>query len=384
MQSMVARGSPEHRRSSMAASDTGPIFIYVGTYTQSLPHVQAKAVGIYVYSMEADGGDWKLVQAVPDVPNPSYLALHPSRRFLYAVNEVGALDGERGGAVSAFAVDPASGKLTYLNRRSTHGEDPCHLTVEPSGRHVLAANYSGGSIAAFRILEDGSVSASTDFHQHVGKSVNPARQNEPHAHSINVDPTGRFALVCDLGQDRVIVYQLDLDAGKLTPHSWVASEPGVGPRHLDFHPNGRNAYVIDEIGNTMTAYSWNGAAGKLDEIQRISTLPEGAEVQNNTADVHVHPSGRFVYGSNRGHDSIGAFAIDGATGKLTPLGHESTLGGTPRNFAIGLSGGYLYAANQSTDTVTVYRIDEGSGLLAHTGQQFDVPTPVCLKMTRLG
>ena len=368
----------------MPVTDAGPAYVYVGTYTRSLPHVQAKAEGIYVYRMDAEGGDWRHVQTVPDVPNPSYLTLHPSRRFLYAVNEVGEIDGERGGAVSAFSVDPASGKLTFLNRRSTHGEDPCHLTVEPSGRYVLASNYSGGSVAMFRVQEDGSVSPSTDFHQHVGKSVNAERQNEPHAHSINVDPTGRFALVCDLGQDRVIVYRLELDSGKLVPHGWVASEPGVGPRHLDFHPNGRLAYVIDEIGNTMTTYAWDGANGQLEALQSVSTLPEGTSLPNGTADVHVHRSGRFVYGSNRGHDSIAILAIDATSGKLSSIGHESTLGKTPRNFSLDASGRYLYAANQNSDTVVAYQIDEGTGKLTPTGQQFDVPTPVCIKMARFG
>jgi 6-phosphogluconolactonase len=368
----------------MTDAGSGAVYIYVGTYTRSLPHVQAKAEGIYVYRMDAEGGDWKHVQTVPDVPNPSYLALHPSRRYLYAVNEVGDLDGEKGGAVSAFAVDGATGRLTYLNRRSTHGEDPCHLTVEPSGQLVLAANYTGGSVAAFRIQGDGSISPSTDFHQHVGKSVNPDRQQEPHAHSVNVDPTGRFAIVCDLGQDRVIVYRLDVGGGKLVAHSWVAAEAGVGPRHLDFHPNGRFAYVIDEIGNTLSAYSWDSGAGRLEALQHVSTLPVGYTLRSHTADVHVHPSGRFVYGSNRGHDSIAAFGIDPESGRLTPLGHESTRGETPRNFTIDLSGRYLYAANQNSGTVAAYQIDQSTGKLTPTGQLFEVPTPVCLKMTRLG
>ncbi len=368
----------------MASRGSGPVYVYVGTYTRSLPHAQGKAEGIYVYRMDADGDDWRHVQTVPDVPNPSYLAIHPSGRYLYAANEVAELDDQRGGAVSAFAIDPSSGKLTYLNRQSTHGEDPCHLTVEPSGRLVLAANYSGGSVAVFRVQDDGSVSPSTDFHQHVGKSVNPERQNQPHAHSINVDPSGRFAIVCDLGQDRVIVYRLDVGAGKIVPHGWVGSEPGVGPRHLEFHPNGRFAYVIDEIGNTLTTCAWDARAGHLEVLQHVSTLPEGTTLRSHTADVHVHPSGRFVYGSNRGHDSIALFAVDQGTGMLTPLGHESTQGRTPRNFALDLSGSYLYAANQGTDTVAAYRIDQDTGKLTPTGQRFEVPTPVCIKMTRLG
>lgn len=368
----------------MTATDSGGAYIYVGTYTRSLPHVQAKAEGIYVYRMADEGGEWRHVQTVADVPNPSYLALHPSRRYLYAVNEVGELDGEKGGAVSAFSVDPGTGKLTYLNRQSTHGEDPCHLCVEPSGRLVIAANYSGGSVAVFRVQPDGRVSPSTDFHQHVGSSVNRERQNEPHAHSANVDPTGRFALVCDLGQDKVVVYRLDLGMGKLVPHSDVASEPGVGPRHLEFHPNGRLAYAIDEIGNTVTAYAWNGAKGELSALQHISTLPAGTSVRNHTADIHIHPSGRFAYGSNRGHDSIAGFSIEAGTGKLAAIGHESTQGSTPRNFTLDLSGRYLYAANQSTDTVVAFRVEEATGQLTPTGQVIATPTPVCLKMTRLG
>jgi 6-phosphogluconolactonase len=331
--------------------------------------------------MDPVSGALTLVHTVADVPNPSFLALHPSRRYLYAVNAVPEIDGHPGGAVSAFAIDPATGALTFLNRQSSHGAGPCHVSVEHTGRFVLAANYGGGSVVMFPVQSDGSLAAASDFVQHTGSSVNPRRQEGPHAHSITPDPANRFALACDLGLDNVLVYRLDLEAGRLIPNDppFVRTHPGAGPRHLDFHPNGRYVYVINELDSTLTVFTYDAERGVLEEIQTISTLPEDFAGQNTCADVHVHPAGRFVYGSNRGHDSIAIFRVDEGTGRLDAVGHVPTQGQTPRNFAIDPSGTFLYAANQQSDTIVAFRIDQGMGQLAPTGHVLSIPTPVCVK-----
>ena len=319
------------------------------------------------------------------MPNPSFLALHPNGRFLYAVNEGLETGDQPGGAVSAFARDPESGNLTYLNRELSHGTDPCHLTVDLGGRCVLAANYSSGSVAVLPIGADGRVGPATYVDQHSGSSVHQ-RQQGPHAHAIPLDPTGRFALCPDLGMDQLFVYRLDAAAGTLSPNDPPGARlaPGSGPRHLDFHPSKPWVYVINELGSTVTTFAWDGERGTLGEIQTVSTLPETYMGRSTCADIHVAPSGRFVNGSNRGHDSIAAFAIDEATGALTPLGHTPTGGRTPRNFAIDPTGTYLFAANQDTDTIVTFRLDAATGQLTPTGQVTNVPSPVCLKLVQAG
>jgi 6-phosphogluconolactonase len=315
------------------------------------------------------------------VVNPSFLAIHPNRRFLYAIGEVGQFAGGKGGAVSAFAVDPESGKLTLLNQKSSRGPGPCHVVIDKSGANVLVANYGGGSVACLPIGEDGRLGDATSFIQHKGSSVNRQRQEGPHAHSINLDPANRFAFAPDLGLDKIMIYRLDAAGHLLTPNDPPAATvaPGSGPRHFDFHPNGRFAYAINELASTITAFEYDAERGTLQTIQTVTTLPEGFEGKSFTADVHVHPSGKFVYGSNRGHDSIAIFAVDSATGKLTPIGCESTQGKTPRNFGIDPTGAYLLAANQDTDNVVVLRIDAATGKLEPTGQSIRVPMPVCVK-----
>ena len=359
--------------------------VFVGSYTSHLPLARGTSDGIMVYRFDSATGDLALAQAIPDVVNPTFLALHPTGRFLYAVNEVLEWEGEASGGVTAFAVDPTNGNLTALGTRPTQGGDPCHLSVDRTGKYVLVANYGGGSVAMFPIQPDGSLGEFSDFKQHVGSSVDPDRQREPHAHSITVDPTNRFAMVADLGQDKIVVYRLDLGSGKLLPSDppFVSTNPGAGPRHFDFHPSGRFAYVIDELDLTLSAYEYDSSRGTLRAIQTESTLPVGAERQGSTADVHVHPSGRFVYGSNRGHDSIVVYAIDQGTGRLTYIENQSTGGRTPRNFAIDPTGAFLLAANQDTNDIVTFRIDRESGKLVATGSRIVSPSPVCLKFARL-
>lgn len=357
------------------------MYIYVGTYTRSLPHVQAKSEGIYLLQMDPGSGVLTHVSKMAGVENPSFVALHPSGNYLYAANEVGDFGGKASGAVSAFAIDRASGALTFLNQEPTDGAAPCHLSVDATGRYLLTANYTGGSVAVHPIGADGRLGKMSDFVQHHGSSINPQRQQEPHAHSFTISADNRFAYAADLGLDKVVIYALDSSQGKLTPgeQPWVRVHPGAGPRHFDFHPSGRYAYVINELDSTVTTFAYAAATGRLTELQALSTLPAGFEGRSHCADIHVHPSGNFVYGSNRGHDSIAIFTVDQSTGLLTAAGHESTQGKIPRNFAIDPTGTFLLAANQNSDNVVVFRIDQQTGQLTATGHSLDVPTPVCLK-----
>jgi 6-phosphogluconolactonase len=360
-----------------ASAQEAAVRFYIGTYTGE------KSRGIYMSQLDLANGALSPAELAAEVKNPSFLAIHPSRPFVYAVSEVA--DGARpSGAVSAFAMDPASGKLTLLNQQSSQGAGPCHLVVDATGKCVLVANYGGGSCAALPIGEDGKVGEATAAIQHVGKSVNPARQEGPHAHSINLDPANRFAFVADLGLDKVLVYRFDPTKGTLAANDppSVAVTPGAGPRHFAFHPSGKFAYVINEIANTVTAFSYDGGRGSLQEIQTITTLPQGYKETSHTAEVVVHPFGKFLYGSNRGHDSIAIFAIDAATGKLTAGGHQPTGGKTPRNFTVDPTGAWLLAENQGSGTIVVLKIDPKTGGLSPTAHKLEVGSPVCIRYVR--
>lgn len=354
------------------------VTVYVGTYTAG-----TESKGIYRFTLDLDTGQLTPAGEPAAAANPSFLAFHPSGRFLYAVSEVRDFE-PNAGAVSAFAIDPKTGALTLLNQQSSKGPGPCHLSLDKDGKNVLVANYGGGSVAVLPVQADGRLKTSSTLLQHLGSSVNPRRQAAPHAHSINLDPVNRYALVADLGLDKVFVYRFEAGAGTLLPHDPQSFQtaPGAGPRHLAFRPGGANAYVINEMTSTVTALRWDAANGELTEIQTLSTLPEGFSGDNSTAEVVVSPDGKFLYGSNRGHDSIAIFAIDQASGRLTPVGHQPTLGKTPRNFAIDPSGAYLLAANQGSDTLAVFRIDRATGRLTPVGAPVSVPRPVCVRMKR--
>lgn len=351
------------------------MLVYIGTYTRTT------SKGIYVYRFDPSSGALEYVSEAAGLSNPSFVALHPSGRYLYSVNELGQFEGKPSGGVSAFAIDPATGGLTLLNQQPSVGTGPCHISIESTGRYALVANYAGGSVTMLPIEADGKLGAPCDFVQHEGSSVNLSRQKAPHAHSINPDPTNRYAYVPDLGTDKIVIYQLDLANGKLAPNDppFARVKAGSGPRHMDFHPNGKFAYVINEIGSTITVFDYDAATGALKEKQMISTLPEDFMGVSHTADIHVAASGKFLYGSNRGHDSIAIFAVDEATGKLSPIGYESTRGRFPRNFALDPTGNFLLAANQNTDNIFTYRIDQATGKLTWTGHETKVGMPVCLK-----
>lgn len=357
--------------------------VYVGTYTNGT----SKSQGIALLELDLETGALTAKGYAGKASSPSFLAIHPNRRFLYSVNEVAAAGGRTSGGVSAFAIDPKDGSLTLLNQESSHGAGPCHLVVDRAGKNVLVANYGGGSIAVLPVGSDGRLAPASAAIQHSGTVADPKRQGGPHAHSINLDAANRFAVVADLGLDKVFVYKFDPSQGTLTPNDPPAASTAQrsGPRHFAFHPDGRHAYVINEINCTVTGFDYNPERGTLTEFQTVPTLPEGVAVKpsDSTAEVQVHPSGQFLYGSNRGHDSIAIFAIDAATGRLTPVGHQPTQGKTPRNFGIDPTGRYLLAANQGSGTIVVFRIDPATGRLQPNGHTAEVPMPVCVKFFAL-
>ena len=355
--------------------------VYIGTYTNG------DSKGIYSCTLNMQDGSLTNLKLAAESVNPSFLAIHPNRRYLYAVNEVSDFQGKtNNGGVSAFAINQKTGKLSLLNQQSTGGASPCHLIVDAAGKNVLVANYHGGSIAAFSIQKDGSLSKATSFIQHAGSSVISPRQDEPHAHSINLDAANRFAFVADLGLDKVLVYRFNSDRGTLVPNepTGVSVPPGGGPRHFAFHPNGKTAYVINEIKSTVTAFEYNKQRGVLKPFQTLSTLPAGFDGRTSTADVQVHPSGKFLYGSNRGHDSITIYTIDNKSGRLTYVENQKLLGQTPRNFAMDPAGRFLFAECQRNGFIETFRIDPNSGRLNSMGISVSVPSPVCVKMMPLG
>ena len=308
---------------------------------------------------------------------------HPSRRFLYAVNEFKEYEGRPSGTVSAFAVDPAGGGLTFLDKQLTHGTDPCHVEVDRAGRRVFVANFASGSVCVLPIRPDGGLAPAGDFIQHTGSSIDPTRQRGPHAHSVILDAADRFAFVPDLGLDKLVSYRYDQERGMFEPNEAPAfkARPGAGPRHLAFHPGGKFAYLINELDSTLSALAYDKERGCFKELQVVPTLPEDFKGESTCADVHVHPSGDFVYSSNRGHDSLAIHAIDRNSGRLSYVGHESTRGHTPRNFELDPAGGFLLAANQDSDCIVVFRIDPRTGKLQATGNALEVPTPVCVKFS---
>ena len=352
------------------------VLCYIGTYTHTTSE------GIYLYEVDLSTGALRFLNVSPAGEHPSYLAFHPNGRTLYAVNETTEYGGRASGAVSAYAIDGQTGALTTLNRQASEGTSPCYLSVDATGQFLLVANYHSGSIAVLRVQPDGQLLPASDFIQFRPTEEESQRQKAPLGHCIITDPTNRFVLACDAGLDRLMIYQLDLARGRLIPSEQPTTQlrDGSAPRHVTIHPDRRHVYAIGESSSTMFAFAWDEARGRLAEMQAISTLPEGFRGRNYCADLHVHPSGRFLYGSNRGHNSIVIYAIHEDTGKLTLVGHESTQGQTPRNLALDPTGQYLFAANQHSDTVVSYRIDLQTGRTAPTGHVLSLPMPVCLKM----
>jgi 6-phosphogluconolactonase len=355
----------------------GPSFlVYVGTYT-----TKQTSKGIYAYRFDASSGKLTSIGLATETTDPSFVAVHPNGKYLYAVNEVGEFNGMKSGAVSAFMIDRKSGTLKLLNQVSTHGAGPCFVSLDKSGRFVLVANYDAGSVATFAIQDDGSLSLVKGFVQHSGSGADKERQEGPHAHWIGVSPDNRFALVADLGLDDVMVYKLDDVKGGLTPNSppFTEVKPGTGPRHLAFSPNGKFAYLLTEMGSSVTAFSYSASKGTLSALQTLPNLPKDYTGVREAAEIAVHPSGKFLYASNRGTaNSIGVYKIDAVKGTLTPAGLFSSGGKIPRNFAIDPTGEFLLAANEDSGNVVVFRIDAATGALTATDQTVEVGAPVCV------
>jgi 6-phosphogluconolactonase len=372
----------------MASASGGPVAaagqtvtVYVGTYTKG-----TESKGIYRFTLDLASGQLTPAGEPAAAVNPSFLAFHPNGRFLYSVSEISDFEkvDKGAGAVSAFAIDAKTGALTLLNHQSSKGSGPCHLSVDGGGKHVLVANYGGGSVAVLPIEKDGTLKPAVTFLQHLGSGANPKRQAGPHAHSINLDRANRHAFVADLGLDKLFVYTYGANKGELLPQEPQSfkTAPGAGPRHVAVSPDGEFVYVINEMTLTVTALSYEDDNGSLKEVQTVSTLPEGTPASSDysTAEVVISPDGKFLYGSNRGHDSLAIFARDKSSGKLSLVGHQPTLGKTPRNFAIDPTGQYLLAANQNSDTIAVFKIDRATGKLTPAGSPISVPRPVCIRM----
>lgn len=359
------------------AQPQGKYLFYVGTYTED----GSTSKGIYAYRFDPATGQATPLGLAAETTNPSFVALHPNGRFLYAVNELQNYKGPNSGGVSAFSIDRATGKLTLLNEVPSRGADPCYITVDKTGKYVLVANYTGGSLAVFPVLPDGKLGEASTFIQHTGHGTNPQRQEGPHVHSVDLSPDNRLAFVDDLGLDELFVYKFDSVKGTLTANDppFAKLDPGAGPRHFALHPSGKFAYVIAEMGSTVTAFSTDLKKGILQRLQTVSTLPKDFSGENDDAEVHIAPSGKFLYASNRGHDSIAIFAIDPVKGTLTKIDDVSTQGKIPRSFEIDPTGRYLFAENQKSDSIVVFRIDEKTGRLSSTGQKLDVGSPVCVK-----
>lgn len=337
-------------------------WFYAGTYAG------ADEEGIFLCALDMDNGSMEIVRGTDGIANASFLALDAAKDRLYAVSET------EEGEVYAYAVDGETGELQLLDRKPTHGSAPCYIALTRDGSHVLAANYSSGHVNAYRIEGDGKL-AETSLVRHSGSSVNKERQEGAHPHSVFQDPTGTYALVCDLGLDEIVFYRLD--GGKLQEHNRVKIAPGAGPRHFEFHPSGKWAYGINELDDTVNVYAFDAEAGNLELLQTLSALPEGAATGSSSADIHISPCGLFLYASNRSDDSIGLYRVDPFTGLLKAVEWISTGGRTPRNFAV-VKGGYVLAANQNSDSVVSFRIDKESGRLTPTGHTLSLPKPVCV------
>jgi 6-phosphogluconolactonase len=352
--------------SALAARD---MYVYFGT------HRAGPGRGFSLAHFDSDTGVLTTPKFLLEAVEPAFFVIHPDGQHLYSINS-----GAPGG-VSAYAIDPPTGRLTLLNQVPSGGDDANYICLDRTGRFAFVANYSGGNLSAFALEPDGRIGVRTAFDQHTGHSVDPKRQTHPYVHSIIIDAANRFVLAADLGVDRLFVYRFDATTGALTPNDppFATVAPGSGPRHVKFHPNGRWVYLINEMGCTITAFAWDSARGGLSAIETVTTLPAGFKGINHCAEVVVHPNGKFLYGSNRGHDSLAVFAIDPATGRLVLIEHTPSRGSKPRNFEFDPTGKWIVCTNHDSDNAVVFRVDEGTGRLTLVGEPVSVPFPFCAR-----
>lgn len=369
-----AQVQPKNQTASQQGTGGSMIPFYIGTYTSGI------SKGIHRCLLDTRTGQLQGLELVAEIDNPSFLTIHPQLDVLYACSEVRREGRREGAQLMAYKIG-SDGKLTPIGGQPSGGNGPCYVSTDKTGKVALVANYGSGSISSLPIADDGALQPIASNIQHAGKSVDPQRQEGPHAHCIMADPSNRYVCAVDLGLDQVLVYALDAASGKLSPkpEGNYHAPAGSGPRHIAFHPDGQHVFIIHEMGNLLAAAKWDSGAGKFTPLTSASTLPDGFSGDNTTAEVLVHPSGKFVYGSNRGHDSIAIFGFDVQAGKLIPSGHALTGGKTPRNFRIDPTGQYLLAENQGSDSIVVFKIDAATGQLAQVGQPLTVGAPCCIK-----
>lgn len=360
------------------------IIVFAGTYTEPMSFIAGevlKGKGIHAYNFDTESGTLSELCVNEDISNPSFFCFSPNREFLYCVNECQEFEGQPTGAVSAFRIEGDSGRLTLLNQQSSHGTDPCHVNVDRTGKYVFVTNYSSGSVSVYPINDDGSLGVASCVVQHEGRSVNPERQQGPHAHGVEISGDNRFVFVCDLGSDQLFVYEFDIETGEIFPNgkqAAIAVQPGAGPRHLVMHPNSKFAYLLNELNSTMTALKYDAENGVFEEIDTLSTLPAGFRGKTTCAEVQISPDGKFLYGSNRGHNSVVTYRIED-DGSIKIVGHEGTGGEVPRHFEIDPSGGFVAAANQDTGNIVMFKRCTATGELEPTGSVVEVGSPVCVR-----
>ncbi len=354
--------------------------VYYGCYTNA----KSGSKGIYVSNFNSGSGQLSDPQLAVETGSPSFLAIHPSKKYLYAVGEMGA-PGQKGGGVSAFGILLPEGKLKPINQVSSVGAGPCHVSVDKTGKMAMVANYGGGSVASYSIQENGGLSEAKTFVQHEGSGANPKRQAGPHAHSLNVSPDNRFGFACDLGLDKVFIYKLDPAAGKMMAHGHTSVAPGSGPRHFAFHPSAKYVFVNNEMSMTETSFAYDAEKGMLTEIATVSTLPVADQAMKglSTAETVAHPNGKFVYVSNRTHDTIAVFTCDQATGKLTLIQNAPAEGNIPRNFSLDPSGKWMLVVHQDSNTGALFKVDQDTGKLTFTGKKVNVGGSVCVRFLGL-